>query len=109
MDGAFLSYHNTEKTFGFEYIQRETIEKLLFGSTFHSEISFFVGSKILTTILNEIKDFFKDEKFDFLKIGYYSKPSNNSMTIFVEVFEGEDYLELKNTEIKKTKRRKEIN
>jgi hypothetical protein len=32
MDGIFVSYHNTEKTFGFEYIKRDLIEKIIFGS-----------------------------------------------------------------------------
>ena len=30
MHGAFISYHNTLETFGFEYVKIDTIEKLLF-------------------------------------------------------------------------------
>jgi hypothetical protein len=32
MSGIFVSYHNTQETFGFEYIDKELIETSIFGS-----------------------------------------------------------------------------
>jgi hypothetical protein len=58
MDGLFLSYHNTQKTFGFEYIERSFVEKVIFGGNKEAELSYILGSKIASTIIEEIKSYF---------------------------------------------------
>ncbi len=60
MDGAFISYHNTKKTFGFEYVKKSTIEKLIFGEKRKADISFIVTSKLMTEILDRIKKFLRE-------------------------------------------------
>lgn len=70
MDGAFISYHNCLKTFGFEYVKIQEIEWILFKNQFLADYSFFISSQILTTILDELIEYYKDEDFEFLKIGY---------------------------------------
>lgn len=102
MDGAFISYHNTVKTFGFEYVKRTHMEEMLFGSTFKADISFVVTSKVMVKILDEIKLFLKGQDFTFVKIGYNAVAPTNSLILYVELFNDIDYLELKNTELKKT-------
>lgn len=54
MDGAFVSYHNTQKHFGFEYISTEEINKRIFGSSEFSDMVFMVSSRIMTKILDEL-------------------------------------------------------
>lgn len=108
MDGAFISYHNTVKTFGFEYVTRKNMEKILFGSSFKADLSFVVTSKVMVKILDEIKFFLKGEDFTFVKVGYNAVAPTNSLVIFVELFNDIDYLELKNTEFKKTNEMFEI-
>ena len=34
MDGAFVGYHNTVENFGFEYFTKESMEKIIFGSSY---------------------------------------------------------------------------
>ena len=72
MDGAFVGYHNTKQNFGFEYIKRTQIENYLFGEPFKGEAVFVVGSKIINTVLDYLKNFFKNFTYDFIKIGYYA-------------------------------------
>lgn len=54
MDGAFIAYHNTRKIFGYEYVRQQEIMRRIFGSELNSDVAFFVGSKMLTTILNYV-------------------------------------------------------
>ena len=70
MDGAFVAYHNTVKTFGFEYVSLDTIEKTLFGSNEKADFTFQVSSQMLVSVLEKVKQFLSDKEFEFVKIGY---------------------------------------
>jgi len=45
MDGAFIGYHNTQTAFGFEYVKKSTIEKILFENKDKADMNFVVSSK----------------------------------------------------------------
>lgn len=49
-------------------------------------MSYILGSKIASTIIEEIKDYFKDYQFDRILLGFYSNGMNDKMTIFAELF-----------------------
>lgn len=87
MDGAFISYHNTRETFGFEYIKRIEIDRRIFGNQLYAEAAFVICSKLLTTLLNLVIDDLKKESFSMLKIGFYSCSHYKKMTIFTELFD----------------------
>jgi hypothetical protein len=40
--------------FGYEYVRQQEIMHRIFGSELNSDVVFFVGSKMLTTILNYV-------------------------------------------------------
>ena len=91
MDGALIGFHNTVSNFGFEYVKRSTIEKLIFGNAFKADVVFMVCSKIVTTILDEILVTLKGKDYEFLKISYGAYSSEMKLTFAVELFTDEDY------------------
>ena len=52
-------------------------------------MTFIVGSKIISKMLDYLKDFFKNFTYDFMKIGYYAQ--GDSLVMFTELFSDEDY------------------
>ena len=68
MDGAFVSYHNTQRHFGFEYISTDEINRRVFGSTEFSDAVFMVSSKIMEVVLDEVLDDLKSHDFEVLLI-----------------------------------------
>lgn len=56
MQGALVSYHNTQKHFGFEYVSTEEINNRVFGNVAFSDLVFMVCSKMMTQMLDEILD-----------------------------------------------------
>ena len=43
MDGAFIAYHNTKETFGFEYVKTREIETRVFGSSAYSDVGMILN------------------------------------------------------------------
>ncbi|KAL4427251.1 hypothetical protein ABPG74_011487 [Tetrahymena malaccensis] len=86
MDGAFIAYHNTKEIFGFEYVKTKEIEARCFGNQFYADASFVICSKILTNLLDHILNDLENEKYEMLKIGFYSDSPTKKMIIFVELF-----------------------
>lgn len=99
MDGALIGYHNTVENFGFEYVKRSTIEKLLFGNEFKAQTVFLVCSKVVTTILDEILKSLKGKNYSFIKLGYGAMAGELKLVFTAELYENEDY----DTYKKKTK------
>lgn len=91
MDGAFIAYHNTQETFGFEYVKTKEIEARIFGNSLYSDIGtifysvFTVCSKVLTTILDDLLISVKDEDYKQLKIGIFSHQYQKRLVLFVEL------------------------
>ena len=53
-DGTFITYHNTEEIFGFEYIKIQEIEKRVFGCPNFGTFVLKSSMQILEMIINRI-------------------------------------------------------
>lgn len=102
MDGALIGYHNTVENFGFEYVKRSTIEKLLFGSEYKANIVFLACSKVVTTLLDEILKSLKGKNYNFIKLGYGAMASEMKLVFTAELYEDEDYDEYKKKNLVQT-------
>lgn len=92
MDGAFISYHNTQKIYGFEYISLSDIERRIFGNCNFSNIIFKASLKMLEETLEYIlRDFGNEEK---LYIGLFANEWKGTLDIFVELVDKESYSDL---------------
>lgn len=92
MDGAFISYHNTQKIYGFEYISLNDIERRIFGNCNFSNIIFKASLKMLEETLEYIlKDFPNEEK---LYIGLFANEWKGTLDFFVELVNEDSYNDL---------------
>lgn len=58
MDGIFITYHNTLKIFGFEYVPEEQMDDDIYGNSHFAEQSFNICIKLLNNLLQVIiKDY----------------------------------------------------
>lgn len=59
----------------------------MFGTSHYAETIFIIGSRLLTTIINELFDVhLKDEDWESLKVGAYASSHNRKLILFVELF-----------------------
>jgi Mitochondrial protein Pet127 len=70
MDGAFISYHNTQEIFGFEYLSLREIEKRLFGSPEISEQILKICLGMFQDLLDDIIEKFPDA--EVIKVGVFA-------------------------------------
>lgn len=82
MDGAAVAYHNTQKTFGFEYISLTEIEKRIFGNSEISDQILKICLNVFQDILEDVTELFPDD--NFLKVGIFSNFLTNELMITVE-------------------------
>ncbi|KAJ1499958.1 hypothetical protein HMI56_004114, partial [Coelomomyces lativittatus] len=54
MDGIFVTYHNTARIFGFQYIPLEELDECLFGSTSMGHQVFALTLQLLETLLKDV-------------------------------------------------------
>ncbi|RKP36148.1 mitochondrial protein Pet127-domain-containing protein [Dimargaris cristalligena] len=54
MDGVFVAFHNTKSLFGFQYIPREEMDKVLFGSTRRGDKYFFLTLQLLEKVFDTV-------------------------------------------------------
>ncbi len=87
MDGVFFAYHNTINNFGFEYVSAPEIYKRVFGSVQFSDVCFMTCSKILTNTLDLILQDLEGQKYEMLKIGFFSCCIKQRLICFVELLE----------------------
>ena len=87
MEGAFVAYHNIRNIQGFEYLSAQEIDRRVFGTSHYAETIFIIGSRLLTTIINELFDVhLKEEDWESLKVGAYASSHNRKLILFVELF-----------------------
>ncbi|TPX77821.1 hypothetical protein CcCBS67573_g00863 [Chytriomyces confervae] len=53
MDGIFVAYHNTHSIFGFQYISREEMNAVLYGSCAFGDAAFAMATKALEAVLDK--------------------------------------------------------
>jgi len=61
MDGIFVTYHNTQNIFGFEYIPLGEIDKAIYETKATAELSFQMSLSSLQAVLNDIISEFENE------------------------------------------------
>lgn len=89
MDGAFISYHNTSKIFGFEYVTLVDMERRIFGNSNFSDIIFKASLKLLQESLDHIlKDFSNEEN---LIVGFFANEWKGTLDVFVELINENSY------------------
>ncbi|KAJ3017629.1 UNVERIFIED_CONTAM: hypothetical protein HDU68_011559 [Siphonaria sp. JEL0065] len=54
MDGIFIAYHNTQEMFGFQYLSREEMNKVLYGSCTLGDKAFALSCKGLERVLDTV-------------------------------------------------------
>lgn len=92
MEGAFISYHNTKKIFGFEFIKLEDMQRRMFGNSNFSDIIFKSSIRLLECIFDRVLQDFGSES-DILKIGFFANEWTSSLDVFVEIIYPNSYLD----------------
>lgn len=88
MSGAVIGYHNTEKFFGFEYVQAEQIYRRIFGNRKNAETALVICTKILTEITTKIFKMFEKDEYKHIRLGLYADNSyNGDLNIFAELLD----------------------
>lgn len=97
MHGAAVAYHNTQKIFGFEYIELEQMERRVFGCAEFSNVIFdsslCMVEKMLDFVLADQHDDTSGNVGDserVFKIGVYANEKARTVDIMVEVFENDE-------------------
>ena len=89
MDGAFISYHNTQKVFGFEYVSLTDMERRILGNSNFSDIIFKASLKLLTEVFDYITNDFPNESK--IIVGIYANEWKGTLDIFVELLNEDSY------------------
>jgi len=82
MSGIFLCYHSTKVIFGFEYLKREEMERILFGSEMLGNAVFHSSLQLFQIVLDAITARHPDSKT--LRVVMHAQSYTNSMLIFAE-------------------------
>jgi hypothetical protein len=97
MEGAFISYHNTKKIMGFEFIKLEDMQRRIFGNSNFSDIIFKSSLKLLECIFDRVLQDFGSES-DQLKIGFFANEWSNTLDVFVEIIYPHSYTDTRKYE-----------
>ena len=85
MDGAFISYHNTQEIFGYEYLKLNEIEKRLFGSPEISEQVLKICLAMFQDILDDVTAKFPND--EMIKVGLFANYKADELLITAEPHE----------------------
>jgi hypothetical protein len=89
MKGALISYHNTQKIFGFEYISLIDMERRILGNSNFSDVIFKASLKLIQDVLDHITADFPEP--DKLLIGFYANEWKGTLDVFVEIVNEDTY------------------
>ena len=84
MDGAFIAYHNTQKIYGYQYVKLKQMAMRVFGDEYNLDVSFLSISRMLTLVLDDIRNQLSEYKQDELKIGFYADDKMRRLVVMVE-------------------------
>jgi hypothetical protein len=59
MDGIFVTYHNTKEIFGFQYITREEMDSILYGSSEFGDAAYNYILQVLSWLLERVSSEYK--------------------------------------------------
>jgi hypothetical protein len=89
MNGALISYHNTQQVFGFEYITLVDMERRILGNSNFGDIIFKASLKLLEEILDNILNDFPNENKIF--IGFFANEWRGTFDVYVELVKEDTY------------------
>ena len=89
MDGALISYHNTQRIFGFEYITLVDMERRILGNSNFSDTIFKASIKLLQEALDQIVKDFSDQNKIF--VGVFANEWKGALELFVEIIDENSY------------------
>ncbi|KAJ2095416.1 hypothetical protein GGI09_004881 [Coemansia sp. S100] len=87
MDGIFVAYHNTARMFGFQYIPRKEMDRVLFGNEYTGDKAFKAVLILLSKLLRTVTDLYPEKD---IRVTFDSASSERQqMDIWVEVLNDE--------------------
>ncbi|KAJ1958837.1 hypothetical protein EC988_000056 [Linderina pennispora] len=86
MDGIFVAYHNTAKMFGFQYINRGEMDRILYGNEATGNKAFKAVLILLGKVLRTTVDQYPKKD---LRVTFDSETSDRRLNIWVEVIDDE--------------------
>lgn len=98
MDGALISYHNTQRIFGFEYISLVDMERRILGNSNFSNIIFKASLKLLQETLDQIVKDFPNQ--DDIFIGFIANEWKGTLDVFVEIVNENTYKDYESYKVK---------
>eukprot|EP00742_Colponemidia_sp_Colp-10_P002851 GILJ01003045.1.p1 GENE.GILJ01003045.1~~GILJ01003045.1.p1 ORF type:complete len:528 (-),score=70.47 GILJ01003045.1:206-1789(-) len=81
MAGAFVTYHNTDEIFGFEFVALEEMDRYLYGNSYFADKVFHASVNLFKVILDEATSKYPEST---LRIGLYANGSTRDLDVFVE-------------------------
>lgn len=95
--------------FGFEYIKIKQIEEVIFQNSFRADVSFYLGAKMCTEVLEQVKNHFKSQDYFAIQLGIYANGENDKLIVFTELIDEEEYNRCHNSKILREKGNMDIN
>ncbi|KAJ2884874.1 hypothetical protein H4R27_001779 [Coemansia aciculifera] len=87
MDGIFVAYHNTARMFGFQYIPRKEMDRVLFGNEYTGDKAFKAVLILLSKLLRTVTELYPERD---IRVTFDSASSERQqMDIWVEVLNDE--------------------
>ncbi|KAJ2490115.1 hypothetical protein IWW47_005184, partial [Coemansia sp. RSA 2052] len=87
MDGIFVAYHNTARMFGFQYIPRKEMDRVLFGNEYTGNKAFKAVLILLSKLLRTVTELYPEQD---IRVSFDSASSERQqMDIWVEVLNDE--------------------
>ncbi|KAJ1898423.1 hypothetical protein LPJ66_002762 [Kickxella alabastrina] len=86
MDGIFVAYHNTARMFGFQYISRQEMDRVLFGNEATGNKAFKSVLILLGKLLRTVTDQFPKRD---IRVTFDSASSGGNLDMWVEVINDE--------------------
>ncbi|KAJ1960188.1 hypothetical protein GGI12_003937 [Dipsacomyces acuminosporus] len=87
MDGIFVAYHNTAKMFGFQYINRREMDRVLYGNEPTGTKAFKAVLILLGKLLRTVTDQYPKRD---LRVTFDSATRSKQLDIWVEVINDEE-------------------
>ncbi|KAJ2904004.1 hypothetical protein GGI21_004356, partial [Coemansia aciculifera] len=87
MDGIFVAYHNTARMFGFQYIPRKEMDRVLFGNEHTGNKAFKAVLILLSKLLRTVTELYPEKD---IRVSFDSRSfERQQMDIWVEVLNDE--------------------
>lgn len=84
MSGAFVTYHNTSRVLGFEFLSLSEMEAYIFGNEEWAKTAFSLVVRIMGMILDEVTADMQVLHPGFLKVVMAPRPTQRSVDIYVQ-------------------------